>query len=221
MKHSIILSGNKKISLDQPTQAIIKEIDENLNRFYFGFAQVEDIKEIDQNSIEITISRKVEHRHLQPGFISFIDESIITGMSESVFVPYNKEQAIFPIIPIGGCYFSPCKEFTRLFKHLINICTGEVVKGMKVTPSLSELVITIEFEAQNNIPHRYQQDINNLTAKLGDLSNLKGQTIDLTLKEMSAMCLRDHPKVSSYSGLLNYLKKTYDLTVTIKSQKTK
>lgn len=221
MKHRIILSGSQALDLSQPIQAIIKEMNDNLDRFYFGLAQVKSIKEIDQDTIEITINREVEQKHLQPGFISFIDESIITGMNESVFVPYNKEQAIFPIIPIGGCYFSPDKEFIKLYKHLINMCTGEVVKRMEIKPSISELVVTVEFDSINKTPKRYQQDITNLCAKFGDLNALKGQTIEMSLKEMASTCFRDNPKVSSYTGLLNYLKKTYDLTVNIKSQKTK
>ena len=100
MKHKIILSGSKPVSLDQPKQAINNELNENFDRFYFGLVKVKDIKELNQDTIEITISRKVEFEHLQPGFVSFIDESIITGMNESVFVPYNKEQVIFPIIPM-------------------------------------------------------------------------------------------------------------------------
>ena len=222
MKHKIILSGSKPVSLDQPKQAINNELNENFDRFYFGLVKVKDIKELNQDTIEITISRKVEFEHLQPGFVSFIDESIITGMNESVFVPYNKEQAIFPIIPIGGCYFSPDKEFIKLYKHLINICTGEVVKRLDIKASLSELVVMVEYDTQNNIPpKRYQQDITNLTAKFGDFYALKGQTIDLTLKEMSAICFRDNPKVSSYDGLRKYLKTTYDIDLNITSQKSK
>ena len=221
MKHKIVLSGNNPISLDQPTQAVKNEMNDNLNRFYFGLALVNDVKELDQDTVEITIKRRVENEHLQPGFVSFIDESIITGMCENVFVPFNKEQAIFPIIPIGGCYFSPDREFIKLYKHLINLVTGEKIRRLDIDARLDELVIVVEYDVPNKTPKRYQQDIINLTTKFGDLNALKGQTINLTLKEIAGICFRDHPKINSYSGLLKYLKKTYDLDVELSSQKSK
>jgi hypothetical protein len=83
----------------------------------------------------------------------------------------------------------------------------------------SEIRMTVEFDSR--IPHRYRQDITSLTTKYGDLEKLRGQTISTTLQDFSAICQRDNPKTASYSGLGKFLKSEYNITLNIKSQKTK
>ena len=79
--------------------------------------------------------------------------------------------------------------------------------------------MVVEFES--NIPRRYRQDIMSLTAKYGDLEKLKSQTIATTLQDLSAICQRDNPKIASYNGLGKFLKNEYDITLDIKSQRSK
>ena len=79
--------------------------------------------------------------------------------------------------------------------------------------------MTVEFES--SIPRRYRLDVMSLTAKYGDLGQLKGQTISTTLQDFSTICQRDNPKIASYNGLGKFLKSEYDITLEIKSRKTK
>ena len=67
----------------------------------------------------------------------------------------------------------------------------------------SDINIVVEYKSR--IPRRYKQDIMNLTAKYGDLNNLRGQTISSTRRDFSSICQRDSPKVASYNGLAKFL----------------
>lgn len=220
IKHDIILSGSNPISLDQDEQIIMDEMNSNLNRFYGNLVKVVSVSQINTDTAEFVIERDLPATHIQSGgLMNYIDESIITGMNESCFVPYGKDQAIAPILPIGKCCFSPDTEFYRLYKHLIKICTGENVKKIAITTTTSTIKMVVEFD--NNVPRRYRQDIVSLISRYGDLDRMKGQIITTTLQDFSAICQRDNPKIASYDGLAKYLKKEYDITLDIKSQKTK
>lgn len=220
IKHNIILSGSNPISLDQDEQSIIDAMNANLERFYFDMVKVVSVGQINLDTVEIVIERQLPSSCFQSGLLNYIDESIITGMGESCFVvPYSSNPVIAPILPLGDCCFSPDMEFYKLYKHLIKICTGENVKRIAIVTTTSEIKIVVEYGS--NIPRRYRQDIVSLTAKYGDLSKLKGQTIAATLQDFSAICQRDNPKVSAYIGLGKFLKSEYDITLDIRSQKTK
>lgn len=69
------------------------------------------------------------------------------------------------------------------------------------------------------IPKRYRDDIPAIIEEWGELT--KGKTIETTLKEIFSVCEREYRKVISYSGLVNYLKREYDVTLVIVSQKKK
>lgn len=218
--HSIILSGSNSISLDRDEHLIIDDMNKNLERFYFNLVKVVSLNQINTDTVEIVIERELPLTHLQSGLLNFIDESIISGMGESSFVlPYTDETVIAPILPLGRCFFSPDKEFYKLYIHLNKICTGETVKRVAITATTTTIKMTVEFES--SIPHRYRQDIVSLTAKFGDLEKLRGQTISSSLQDFSAICQRDNPKTASYSGLGKFLKSEYNITLDIKSQKTK
>ena len=220
IKKSIILSGSNPISLDRDDQIIIDDMNKNLERFYFDLVKVVSLNQINTDTVEIVIERQLPLTHLQNGLLNFIDESIISGMGESSFVlPYTNETIIAPILPLGRCFFSPDREFYKLYIHLNKICTGETVKRVAIMATTSEIRMTVEFES--SIPHRYRQDIVSLTAKFGDLDKLRGQTISSSLQDFSAICQRDNPKIASYSGLGKFLKSEYNITLDIKSQKTK
>ena len=220
IQHEIILSGSNPISLDQNDKDIIDEMNKNLGRFYGNLVQVVSVNQINTDTAEFVIERDLPPTHIQSGgLMNYIDESIITGMNESCFVPYGSDQMIAHILPIGKCCFSPEREFYKLYKHLIKICTGENVKRIAITTTTSEIRLIVEFD--NNVPRRYRQDIVSLISKYGDLDELRGQTISATLQEFSAICQRDNAKIASYDGLAKYLKSEYDITLEIKSQKTK
>ena len=220
IKHNIVFSGSNPISLDRDNQTIIDDMNRNLERFYFELVKVVSLNQVNIDTVEIVIERELPLTHLQSGLLNFIDESIISGMGESSFVlPYTDETVIAPILPLGRCFFSPDKQFYKLYIHLNKICTGETVKKVAITATTSEIKMVVEFES--NIARRYRQDIMSLTAKYGDLGKLKGQTISSSLQDFSAICQRDNPKIASYSGLGKFLKSEYNITLDIKSQKTK
>ncbi len=220
IKHNIIFSGSNPISLDRDDQIIIDDMNKNLERFYFDLVKVVSLSQINTDTVEIVIERDLPLTHLQNGLLNYIDEAIISGMGESSFVlPYTDETVIAPILPLGRCFFSPDKEFYKLYIHLNKICTGETVKRVLITTTATTIKMTVEFNS--SIPRRYRQDIVSLTAKYGDLGKLKGQTITATLQDFSAICQRDNPKIASYSGLGKFLKSEYNITLEIKSQKTK
>ena len=217
IKHSIIFSGSNPISLDRDEHLIIDDMNKNLERFYFNLVKVVSLNQINTDTLEIIIERLLPLTYLQSGLLNFIDEAIISGMGESSFVlPYTDETVIAPILPLGRCFFSPDKEFYKLYIHLNKICTGETVKRVAITAMTSEIRMIVEFES--DIPRR---DIVSLTAKYGDLEKLRGQTISSSLQDFSAICQRDNPKTASYSGLSKFLASEYNITLEIKSQKTK
>ena len=69
------------------------------------------------------------------------------------------------------------------------------------------------------IPEKYKKDIAALQEKYGSLSSLTGLSISLTLKEALEIMPRNRRRVDAYEGLKNYLKKQYEIILTIKSQK--
>ena len=67
---------------------------------------------------------------------------------------------------------------------------------------------------------KYESDIKALKQKYGD-SFSTGFCIETTLKEILDLCPRVSHRSDAYQGLVAYLKKSYGITLTIKSQKTK
>ena len=99
IKHDIILSGSNPISLDQDEQIIMNEMNTNLNRFYGNLVKVVSVSQINTDTAEFVIERDLPATHIQSGgLLNYIDESIITGMNESCFVPYGQDQMIAPIL---------------------------------------------------------------------------------------------------------------------------
>lgn len=68
------------------------------------------------------------------------------------------------------------------------------------------------------IPRRYKEDIKRLQEKY-DLH--EGLVINVSLKEFRGICERDYPKIEAYLGLINFLLRTFGVTLNINSQKTK
>ena len=70
------------------------------------------------------------------------------------------------------------------------------------------------------IPKKHQRDIEALRQKYGDAFKT-GLCINLTLQEALSIMHRERRRIDSYSGLVSYLKKEWNITLTITSQKTK
>ena len=76
----------------------------------------------------------------------------------------------------------------------------------------------IEKTVPQRIPRRYKEDIKRLQEKY-DLH--EGLVINVSLKEFRGICERDYPKIEAYLGLINFLLRTFGVTLNINSQKTK
>ena len=219
MKHSIVFSGNKVIWLDQDESKIIELMNELLLDYYGDTVKVVSVKDLGKDDLEIKVERALIGQYfLQGGWINYIDESIITGLSDKAFIPGPK-QLLFPIIPYGDAFFSPDEEFYKLYKRQIQVFTNEIVKDIKVISTPSDITIIVKYK--DTTPKRYKQDIYDLEKKYGNIWLLKGQTIKTTLQDFSQICTRDQPKVSAYRGLKNFLLDTYDITLELTSNKTK
>ena len=70
------------------------------------------------------------------------------------------------------------------------------------------------------IPEKYQRDIEALRQKYGDAFKT-GFCINLTLQEALSVMHRKRKRIDAYSGLVSYLQKDWNITLTITSQKTK
>ena len=68
------------------------------------------------------------------------------------------------------------------------------------------------------IPRRYREDIKKLQERY-DLH--EGLVINVSLKDIRGICERDYPKIEAYLGLINFLLRTFGVTLNINSQKTK
>ena len=71
-----------------------------------------------------------------------------------------------------------------------------------------------------SIPEKYRKDVALLRSKYGDAFKI-GLCITLTLQEALSVIPRDRHRIDAYRGLQSYLKKDWNITLTIKSQKTK
>lgn len=70
------------------------------------------------------------------------------------------------------------------------------------------------------IPEKYKKDVAALRNKYGDAFKT-GLCIELTLQEALSIMPRERKRIDAFAGLVSYLKKGWDITLTIKSQKTK
>ena len=108
-----------------------------------------------------------------------------------------------------------------MFENLINKILGlerEPIPNRQDTftvPDVTEKAVSSE-----PIPEKYQRDIEALRQKYGDAFKT-GLCINLTLQEALSIMHRERRRIDSYSGLVSYLKKEWDITLTITSQKTK
>ena len=110
---------------------------------------------------------------------------------------------------------------SNMFENLINKILGVEREPM---PNRQETVtapdVTEKAVSSKPIPEKYQRDIEALRQKYGDAFKT-GLCINLTLQEALSIMHRERRRIDSYSGLVSYLKKEWDITLTITSQKTK
>lgn len=220
ISENIMLGSGNKVSLLLPEQQITDTLNAGLNQFYGDLVKVVKVEELPDNTVRITMGRTLPYEFLLSGFISYIDASIITGLSEKCFMP-GPEQIVFPTVPFGNAYFVPLNEFEKVYKKQLCVMVGAHVNSIHVGAMMTELIVKIEFGDSMNTPKKYLADIKSLTGKFGDLNLLNGQTVNMTLTELSKLCPRPQVKMEAYKGLVNYLEKVYEITMKITSNKSK
>nr|WP_289298032.1 hypothetical protein [Bacteroides intestinalis] len=108
-----------------------------------------------------------------------------------------------------------------MFKEFINQLLGlerEPIPNRQDTftaPDVTEKAVSSE-----PVPEKYKKDVEALQSKYGDAFKT-GFCINLTLQEALSIMPRERRRIDSYRGLQSYLKKEWDITLSIKSQKTK
>ena len=110
---------------------------------------------------------------------------------------------------------------SNMFENLISKILGLEREPMPnrqdtfTAPDVTEKAVS-----SGPVPEKYQRDIEALQGKYGDAFKT-GFCINLTLQEASSIMPRERRRIDVYSGLVSYLKKEWDITLSIKSQKTK
>ena len=78
--------------------------------------------------------------------------------------------------------------------------------------------VIVTKDSNRPIPEKYKKDVASLRSKYGD--DLKtGFCIILTLQEALSIIRENGRRIDAYRDLQSYLKKDWDITLTIKSQK--
>lgn len=194
---------------------------------YYGrpVGTLKDIKALDPDTCEIEIERTLTPDAccaLGPGFIGEYDESLITGLEHEYFNPLPNALGITPIVvnmmPMGKAFYIPAEEFSSFWKRLNKQHVGEDIQRIKYTITPTTLTIYIKYARTiTGNAKRYEDDVHDLEMELGDtLTNHRGDTLSWPLWEMEQICARKYRKKQSYQGLIGYLKKTYDIDLTIK-----
>ena len=80
--------------------------------------------------------------------------------------------------------------------------------------------VIVKKDSNKPIPEKYRKDVALLWSKYGDAFKT-GFCINLTLQEALSIMPRERHRIDAYSGLVSYLKKDWNITLTITSQKTK
>ena len=82
------------------------------------------------------------------------------------------------------------------------------------------VIVKKDSSPKQPVPEKYRKDVVLLRSKYGDAFKT-GFYINLTLQEALSVIPRDRHRIDAYRGLQSYLKKDWNITLTITSQKTK
>lgn len=108
--------------------------------------------------------------------------------------------------------------FGNLINRILGLETDSPGTGRQPPRTASDVVK--KAVSSKPIPEKYQRDIEALRQKYGDAFKT-GLCINLTLQEALSIMHRERKRIDAYSGLVSYLKKEWNITLTITSQKTK
>ena len=195
---------------------------------YFGkpMGTIKHVNILDEDTCTIEIDRTLDPEAccaLGPGFISEYDESLTSGLEpehSSLWRGKNSKikPIVAPLLPMGKAMYTPTEIFADCWKRINKQVTGEDIQRVKFTITPFTLTIYVKFARTTaGNQKRYADDIHDLELELGDsLTNHRGETFEWPLQELGEICARKYLKRKSYDGLVSYLKKTYDITLTIK-----
>lgn len=93
----------------------------------------------------------------------------------------------------------------------------KIIESPVVEPIIKENVI--KEQPKTNSENRFDNDIRALVDTFGPLQ--KGTTIETNLQKILDICPRNRRRCDAYQGLISYLRKEYDVTLRITSNKTK
>lgn len=109
--------------------------------------------------------------------------------------------------------------FGNLINRILGLETDSPGTGRQDTRTASDVIK--KAVPHEPVPEKYQRDIEALRQKYGDAFKT-GLCINLTLQEaLSIMPRVKRKRIDAYSGLVSYLKKEWNITLTITSQKSK
>ena len=152
MIEQISFAGNQRLDLNQTIPNIKDSLQAAIDKFFpspNNFAKVNNCYE-NGKILSFDIFRNYVGNagcSFGPDFICDKDASLITGLDESAFQPFEPDNAlIFPSFTWNDhmCYVL-LSEFYKLWKHQIKTMAGSEVKKITVKPSINSISIKIEF----------------------------------------------------------------------------
>lgn len=71
----------------------------------------------------------------------------------------------------------------------------------------------------HTVPEKFRDDVDALSAYIGEVRFKKGLTIEVTLTELLGVVPRNRKRTDAYAALIKYLKEEHDITLKIKTSK--
>lgn len=151
MNKKIYFSG-QDITLDQNPNDVLKDMQIAIDRYFptpNDFAVMESYNEAGN-----TISFKILRNYINDAGCSLGNElicdrdaSLITGLDESAFQPFEPGKALIApcILWTDQMCYVPLSEFCKLWKHQIKTMVGNDVNKITITPSINSIFVEIKF----------------------------------------------------------------------------
>jgi hypothetical protein len=107
-----------------------------------------------------------------------------------------------------------------MFENIINRILGAELRT-STSDRLENAAPSVTVKKDSKpIPEKYKKDVEALRGKYGDTFKT-GLSIELTLQEALEIMPRERRRIDAYSGLISCLQKELNITLNLKSQKTK
>ena len=110
--------------------------------------------------------------------------------------------------------------FTDFINRILGAEPRSSVSNRLENTTEPSVIVKKDSSQKQLIPKKYKKDIALLQSKYGDAFKT-GFCINLTLQEALSIMPRERRRIDAYSGLVSYLKKEWNITLTITSQKSK